>query len=91
MNNFFFTNVILLIGIASFIILSNHYLVLLLGVEFIILSLLMLNRTQNQIFIKEIRLIFLFISIIIIEGIFGLVLLTASSQSYGKDYILLIN
>lgn len=89
-NNYFSLNLIILIGIIRFIILSNHYLVLLLRIEFIILRILIIFRSQNQIISKETRIIFLFLCIIIMEGIFGLSLLLISSQSYGKDYIIIL-
>lgn len=90
MNNFFILNLILLISLSRFILISNHYLNLLLAIEFIIITLLIIVRISNHTFRKEINIIFLFLSIIIIEGIFGLSLLLLSTQFYGKDLLLII-
>jgi len=86
MNNYFLVLFIIIIFTLRFTLKSNHYLNLLLSVEFIILALLIIVRINNQSLRKEISIIFLFLCIIIIEGVFGLALLLISSQFYGSDF-----
>lgn len=74
-----------LVGIFSFLLSLNHYLSLLLRLEFIIISIYFgVSYFISINFIRR-EILFIFLSIIICEGVFGLCTLVAISRFSGGD------
>lgn len=65
----------------------NNYLIILLRIEIIMISLLMFVFNYLSIN-NSLDMIFIFINVIIIEGIFGLSLLLRLGHSFGRDMVL---
>lgn len=80
-----------LIGVVRFVLSFNHYLSMLLSLEFIILSLFLFICFFIGINLIRRDLIFLFLAIIIIEGVFGLCLLVLLSRYGGNEIRILLN
>lgn len=78
------------IGLISFILALNHYLSILLRLEFVILSLYIITSFFISTSNLGSEFLFLFLAIIILEGVFGLCLLIFISRLIGNEIVTLI-
>lgn len=83
---FFF--LIILTGFIRIIFFKN-YLIILISIELIIFSIYIIILVSSEKLNIRIDIIFLYLSIIIVEGVFGLSLLINFSNSFGNDTIIL--
>lgn len=73
-------------GLIVFCIICKHFLIILLSLEFIILSLLLGLFLILIIFDYELYFLILFIIIVVGEGVLGLSILVSIIRTHGNDY-----
>nr|QED57764.1 NADH dehydrogenase subunit 4L [Anthonomus eugenii] len=87
----YFLVLLFLSGIFTFIMKNNHFLLMLLSLEFVVLSLFVSLLSNLTYFDFEYFLSMFFLSMSVCEGALGLSLLILMSRAQGSDKILLLD
>lgn len=74
-----------IIGLISFILISGHFLTILISLEFIIIRLYFFIGLYSIFQFYSLDFLFLYLTIMIIEGVFGLCILIYLSRFNGTD------
>nr|YP_009443408.1 NADH dehydrogenase subunit 4L [Diaphorina lycii]ATR80192.1 NADH dehydrogenase subunit 4L [Diaphorina lycii] len=73
-------------GLNMFFMLKKHVLMLLLTLEFLVLTILLMLLNFLMNFMFDGMILIYFIIVMVCEGVMGLVLLTLLVRSHGSDY-----
>nr|YP_010305216.1 NADH dehydrogenase subunit 4L [Philonthus spinipes]ULT46833.1 NADH dehydrogenase subunit 4L [Philonthus spinipes] len=80
-----------MMGLVSFCLKRKHFLLMLLSLEFIILSLYFMLITYLSLFSFEYYFSMIFLSMSVCEGALGLSLLVSMIRTHGNDYFQTFN
>lgn len=78
--------IIYIVGLIIFCIVCKHFLIILLRLEFIIISLFLGLFFILTIFDYELYFLIVFIIIVVSEGVLGLAILVSIIRTHGNDY-----
>nr|YP_010987685.1 NADH dehydrogenase subunit 4L [Platystethus arenarius]WON66117.1 NADH dehydrogenase subunit 4L [Platystethus arenarius] len=74
------------VGLITFCLVSKHFLMMLLSLEFVMMSLLLGLFLMLLSFNYEIYFIMIFMIMVVSEGVLGLSILVSIIRVYGNDY-----
>nr|ALO70528.1 NADH deshydrogenase subunit 4L [Diartiger fossulatus] len=87
----FFSLIMMIAGMLSFSIYRKHLLLMLLSLEFIVLSLFFNMYMFMMLFDYEFYFLMVFLTVSVCEGVLGLSILVSMIRTHGGDYMNLFN
>nr|ALO77344.1 NADH deshydrogenase subunit 4L [Chirotenon longimanus] len=78
-------------GLLVFSFNHKHFLVLLLSMEYLVISLYLLMNLEFMFYSNEFFFLMIYLTMSVCEGVLGLSILVSLIRSFGNDYILTLN
>ncbi|YP_009741800.1 NADH dehydrogenase subunit 4L (mitochondrion) [Cylas formicarius] len=86
-NFYMFSSVMFIIGLLFFIMKSNYLLLMLLSLEFLVISLYFNMGLVLSFNLSDYFFLMMFLTVSVCEGALGLAMLVLMIRSYGNDYL----